>query len=117
MAITGNLPWKKLSSCMHYLVSTQVANETIKDCKACAVGSVLKYGLNPQTSYFDACESARRVTKGRYRPKDKPVNYMSALSIFWESLGDNAVPVEEARAITLDWVEETFPDDEVLGEV
>ena len=89
-------------------------------CVSCAVGSVLRGHFNVAG---DLRNTAISLCEGNYSPgefadfaEDKPKSWMAALSFFWESLGQNRTPVEEARRLTIDFVEEYFPDDEVLAE-
>lgn len=88
-------------------------------CVSCAVGSVLRGHFNVvadlRMTAFSLCEGdCAPYDLGNFA-EDKPKSWMAALSFFWESLGHNNTPIEEARRLTIDFVEEYFPDEEVLA--
>ena len=86
-------------------------------CSSCAVGSILS-SLHCKPTEEDVmnlqrrCETAVIVTESIFFEGSfmKPTNWFEVLSIFWEELGHNDVPIEEARTIMMDYVEEVFPN-------
>lgn len=92
-------------------------NEVHTSCEVCAVGSILRPHFTDREFLND---TAIYLVPGAAHPEcifdeGMPQSWMAALSFFWESLGQNETPVEEARRLTIDFVEEYFPDDEVLA--
>ena len=81
----------------------------VEECATCAVGSIIR-NVYPNKNSTDVNVRGRTVEL-RY-------NYMRALSIFWETLhrkNDITITFDEMRTITMDWVEDVFPEDEILA--
>ncbi len=92
-------------------------------CRACAVGSVLRGKLPALAEeqlagpYYLLDALAGRLTGNCYTAENiAPIgNWLSALSIRWESLNgwNEGLREEEARDLILDWADENIPDDYV----
>lgn len=87
-------------------------------CSVCAVGGVLRHaGVRDIThTALRACDQTAGY--GDVAPRD---NYLSALSIVWETLTDDAsyahagprpyLPGPEERAAIIAWAEDNIPDE------
>ena len=100
----------------------------LTNCKVCAVGSVFKRFTSKTPDKIR--HEAETKTKGWCTPNmvgvgggsALPKNWLTAVSYVWESLGNclnkeyknGDLPMEEARAQMIDWVEENVPEDTVL---
>lgn len=92
------------------------------DCTACAVGSVIRR-FSPDMDELGYAKIGVGLTDGMCVPDlshtlpQRPDTMMGALSMYYEGLVLQAVPVEEIRTHCIDFVEEHFPEDEVICEL
>ena len=93
----------------------------IKDCATCAVGAIVRNAYPNKVRIAAGILCCKVIYNKLNRINWNGVSsYLEALSDFWENLyvdNEYNISYDEMRAITMDWVEEVFPDDEILGTI
>lgn len=95
------------------------------DCVVCAVGGVFRKFTTKTIDDIDntiyyMSEGVGGVVTPYSQTERLPQAWLEVLSYVWESIfvrDSETPPVEEARAIMIDWVEDNVPEDVVLWEI
>lgn len=110
--------WIILSDYRPNAYSTKPASE--EACTVCAVGAVFrKYSKRGARDFNVAVnEQVVGATEPGFYGR-LPENWIAAMSFVWESLDkyNLDIPIEEARAHMIQWVEDNVPEDEILFKV